>query len=450
MHHPTDIRIAELRCETVASEFRTPLKFGGNVVTHSTNFHVHAVVETRDGRRGEGDGWMPQGSVWGFPSSAVTRDEADRSGLDLFQRATLATTEFTEYAHPVDIAVTLEETWLGLAADISREMALGEAIPKLYAMVCASPIDAALHDAYGKALGLNVYNAYGPDFMSHDLAHYLTPDFAGEYLDAYTSRQPQETLPLYHLVGALDPLTPGDVAQPIGDGLPEDLIAWIAWDDLTHLKIKLNGGDVQWDAERVAAVERAAHEGMAAMGRSDWVYSLDFNERAENVDYILEFLRRVEELAPTAFARVAYIEQPTARDLKAHPENRMHRAAAIKPVVIDESLTDRESYELAKEQGYSGVALKSCKGQSQALLMGALAQKDGLFLCVQDLTCPGEAFCHSAGLAARIPTVTAIEGNARQFCPDANTAMAARYPELFKPTAGHIRTGLLTGPGLGH
>ncbi len=302
MHHPTDLRIAELRCETVASEFRTPLKFGGNVVTHSTNFHVHAVVETRDGRRGEGDGWMPQGSVWGFPSSAVTRDEADRAGLDLFQRATLATAEYSEYAHPVDIAVTLEETWLGLAADISREMALGEAIPKLYALVCASPIDAALHDAYGKALGLNVYNAYGPDFMSHDLAHYLTPDFAGEYLDAYTSRQPQETLPLYHLVGALDPLTPGDVAQPIGDGLPEHLIAWIAWDDLTHLKIKLNGGDVQWDAERVAAVERAAHEGMAAMGRSDWVYSLDFNERAENVDYILEFLRRVEELAPTAFA----------------------------------------------------------------------------------------------------------------------------------------------------
>lgn len=450
MSKPTDIRIAELSCSATESEFRTPLKFGGNVVTHSLNFHVHAVVETRDGRRGEGDGWMPQGSVWGFPSALVSRDDANRSGLDLYHRATAATAEFTGYAHPIDIAFELEETWLGLAAEISAEMALAEPLPKLYALVCTSPIDAALHDAYGKALGLNVYNAYSAEFMNHDLAHYLTPAFAGEYLDAYTSRQPKPTMPLYHLVGALDPLSPADVEKPIGDGLPEHLIEWIAYDDLTHLKIKLNGGDVQWDAERVAAIERAAAEGMAAMGRDQWVYSLDFNERAENVEYILEFLKRVEELAPTAFARAAYIEQPTARDLKAHPENRMHRAAAIKPVVIDESLTDLESYELAKEQGYSGVALKTCKGQSQALMMGAMAQKDKLFLCVQDLTCPGEAFCHSAGLAARIPTVTAIEGNARQFCPSSNTATAARLPELFKPRAGQIRTGLLSGPGLGH
>ena len=65
----------------------------------------------------------------------------------------------------------------------------------------------------------------------------------------------------------------------------------------------------------------------------------------------------------------------------------MHRAAEIKPVVIDESLIDLESLELAREQGYSGVALKACKGHSGALLMGAAAQKHRLFLCVQDLTC---------------------------------------------------------------
>ena len=84
-----------------------------------------------------------------------------------------------------------------------------------------------------------------------------------------------------------------------------------------------------------------------------------------------------------------YIEQPTHRDLRANPENRMHEAAQIKPVVIDESLVDLESLLLAREQGYSGVALKACKGHSEALLMGAAAQKYRLFLCVQDLTCVG-------------------------------------------------------------
>ena len=98
----------------------------------------------------------------------------------------------------------------------------------------------------------------------------------------------------------------------------------------------------------------------------------------------------------------------------------MHKAAEIKPVVIDESLTDFETLLLAREQGYSGVALKACKGQSQALLMGAAAAEYGMFLAVQDLTCPGASFLHSAGLAARIPGVTAIEGNSRQFCPRAN------------------------------
>ena len=66
-------------------------------------------------------------------------------------------------------------------------------------------------------------------------------------------------------------------------------------------------------------------------------------------------------------------------------------------MVIDESLTDLESLMLAREMGYTGAALKACKGQSQALLMGAALQKHKMFLCVQDLTCPGAALIHSAG-----------------------------------------------------
>ena len=124
-----------------------------------------------------------------------------------------------------------------------------------------------------------------------------------------------------------------------------------------------------------------------------------------------------------------YIEQPTHRDLKKHPENKMHKAAAIKPVVIDESLVDLESLQLAREQGYSGVALKACKGHTEALLMGAAAQKYGMFLCVQDLSCPGYSFLHSASIAARIPTIAAIEGNSRQYCPAGNRALGRSLSE---------------------
>ena len=59
-------------------------------------------------------------------------------------------------------------------------------MPRLAQLVAASPLEAAIHDAYGKALGQNSYNLLGPEFVSADLAHYLSPDFAGEYLDRYT------------------------------------------------------------------------------------------------------------------------------------------------------------------------------------------------------------------------------------------------------------------------
>ncbi|MCA9040316.1 MAG: hypothetical protein KDA65_08225, partial [Planctomycetaceae bacterium] len=128
---------------------------------------------------------------------------------------------------------------------------------------------------------------------------------------------------------------------------------------------------------------------------------------------------------------------------------KMHEAAKIKPIVIDESLVDYEALLLAREQGYSGVALKACKGQTESLLMAAAAQKYGMFLCVQDLTCPGYSFLHSASLAARIPGIAAIEGNGRQFCPAGNKKLAREYPTMFKIKDGTVNTGVLDGEGLG-
>ena len=78
----------------------------------------------------------------------------------------------------------------------------------------------------------------------------------------------------------------------------------------------------------------------------------------------------------------------------------MHAAARLKPIVIDESLADLESLLLARDMGYTGAALKACKTQSHSLLMAAAARKYEMFLCVQDLTCPGASLIHSAGLAA--------------------------------------------------
>ncbi len=450
MSRPTDLSIVDVMTDYELHNFRTPLKFGGSVQTFTTLLNVRIQVRTHDGREALGGGSVPLGNVWSFPSQKVSADQTLAAMKRLEEKIAKITADCGLSGHPVEIASDLEPAFLEAAGEVSRELELADPMPKLCALVVASPFDAALFDGLGKALGINSYDALSGDFMNRDLAHYLTDEFRGEYLDRYTSREPKPAMPLYHLVGALDPITDGDIEKRIADGLPETLTEWILADGLTHLKIKLNGDNADWDVERITRIHNTAAEAQAQRGCDTWVYSLDFNERCQDVEYLIEVLERSKETAPGAFDRIAYIEQPTARDLQAHPENKMHKAAKIKPVVIDESLTDFETLRLSMEQGYSGVALKACKGQAQAMLMGAAAQKYNLFLCVQDLTTPGESFLHSAGLAARIPTITAIEGNGRQYCPRANKGWDERFPSIFNITDGTVGTACLTAPGLGH
>ncbi len=321
-------------------------------------------------------------------------------------------------------------------------------MPKLCTLVTASPFDAAIHDAFGKLYGRSSYRTYGRDFMARDLGHYLGVDFRKGSLDRYVLPEPKPSMPLYHLVGAVDPITAEDIKSPLNDGLPETLPDWIEYNGLTHIKIKLNGDDLKWDVERVLRVEAVAAETQKKRRLEKWSYSLDFNEKCRDVGYLLDFLHQVKRRSPEGFARIQYIEQPTKRDLKADRANVMHEAAKLRPVVIDESLTDLESLMLAREMGYTGAALKACKGQSQALLMAAAAQKFKMFLCVQDLTCPGASLILSAGLAAHIPGVAAIEANSRQYVPAANKEWEKKFPGIFVIKDGNMKTGVLRGPGL--
>ncbi len=447
--NPRHVRVESVEYRYEDHRYRAPIKFGGVALDRATLLNVNVTVRTLGGQAANGFGSMPLGNVWSFPSRVLGYDQTLAAMKALAAKLQKIFANDRETGHPIDIYHALEPAIFRAAEEVTREQQLAEPVPKLCALVVASPFDAAVHDAFGKAHGLNCYHTYGPDFLDHNLGHYLGPEYAGDRLDRFVHREPKPKLPLYHLIGALDPITDVDIKERLNDGLPETLPEWIAADGLTHLKIKLNGDDLRWDVERVVRIDRAAGEAQAKRGVSRWFYSLDFNERCANVGYLLEFLAKVQAQAPAGFERIQYIEQPTARDLKANRQNVMHEASKIRPVVIDESLIDLESLKLAQELGYTGAALKACKGQSPTLLLAAAAQKAGLFLCVQDLTCPGASLIQSASLAAHVPGVAAIESNARQYCPAANEPWQGRFPGIFKITDGAMRTGELTGPGLG-
>jgi len=442
----TDARVDEVRTSFEDYRYRAPYKFGGKEVDRVTMLNVHCRLAGKSGKTAEGFAAMSMGNVWSFPS--LPYDATLAAMKSLAEKIERITRGYSEYAHPLDVNFALEPEYLKAAAETSRELRLSEPIPKLCTLVTASPFDAALHDAFGRLHGRNSFSVCGREFVRHDLSRYLNGEFRGEYLDQYVSAKAAPRVRMYHSVGASDALTAAEVNNPVGDGLPESLAEWIPFSGVTAIKIKLNGNDLGWDVDRVAAIDRVTTEAQARRGFRDWIYSLDFNERCPNVQYLLDFDRQLKGKAPSAFDRVQYIEQPTARDLASNRQNTMFEAAKLRPVVIDESLTGLDALLLAREMGYTGAALKACKGQSQTLLLAAATQKYKMFRCVQDLTCPGAALVHSVGIAAHIPGTAAVEANAREYVPAANRGWEKRYPGIFAVKDGYMATTGLDAPGL--
>jgi L-alanine-DL-glutamate epimerase-like enolase superfamily enzyme len=443
---PTDIRIEDLSFSYEEFLYRAPYKFGGVPVDRATILNVNITGRTRDGKTAKGFGSMPLGNVWSFPSRDMSYDATLGAMKSLAERVAKITSGYKEFGHPIDINVALEPEYLKAADEVSKQLKLVAPIPKLCTLVTASPFDAAIHDAFGKVHNRSCYQTYGRDLMPRDLSNYLNADFKGEYLDRHILPKPKPRIAMFHSVGGADAVAPSELKERLNDGLPETLAEWIEFNGLTHIKIKLQGEDLKWDIERTVNIDRVASETRPKIA---WKYCVDFNERCPNVEYVLEYLRKVKELTPAGFDRILYLEQPTARDLNANRQNVMREANKLRPIVVDESLTDLESLLLARQMGYTGVALKACKGQSHAALMAAAAQKYKMFLTVQDLTCPGASLIHSVGIAARVPGVAGVEANSRQYMPAANKPWEKRFPGLFIVKDGTLRTAGLNGKGLG-
>jgi L-alanine-DL-glutamate epimerase-like enolase superfamily enzyme len=416
--------------------YRTPMKFRATLVDRVTLLNTRVVMEAPDGRYSVGCGSMTLGNVWAFPSTALSHAETLHAMKEAAVNFAEITSSHRGSGHPIELSHQLEPLYLSAAPSL----------PPLATLVTASAIDAATHDAYGKLLGANCYQLYGAEFVTHDLSRYLDSTFAGEFPDRYISTTARPSLHIYHAVGASDPLTEADITTRLNDGKPETLRDWAIADQLDHAKIKLDGDDLAWDLNRVLSIDRVLSEVEPAR---DWYYSLDFNERCKTVEYVLECFAKLQEQAPRAFDRIQFIEQPTSRNLNAPGTPSMHQAAKIKPVVIDESLVDYATFLRARELGYSGVALKACKGQSNALLMAAASQKFGMYTCMQDLTCPGASLLQSISIAAHVPPVDALECNSRQYVPSANVPWEARFPSVFDVQHGEFQTAGLDGPGLG-
>jgi L-alanine-DL-glutamate epimerase-like enolase superfamily enzyme len=330
-------------------------------------------------------------------------------------------------------------------------------MPWLAALICCSAFDIALHDAYGNLHGKDVYETYNAAFMNHDLAHYLTPaegpgespdafavNFAGAYPEDYLVRDYPRQMPAWHLVGGKDLI---DAAELTGsepkDGYPVLLADWIKADGLKCLKVKLRGNDAEWDYERLVEVGRIAlNHGVL------WLTS-DFNCTVTDPAYVNAILDRLVLDHARIYQMILYVEQPFPYDLE---ESRIdvHSVSARKPLFMDESAHDWRLVKLGRSLGWTGVALKTCKTQTGALLSLCWAKSHGMTLMVQDLTNPMLAQIPHVLLAAHAGTIMGVETNAMQFYPEASLAEARRHPGLYKRSNGKVDLSTIEGPGFGY
>lgn len=447
----SDVKVKSLDVFYTPCVARTPLKFGAVVVEALDFCRVRAVVENERGERAEGWGGIFIMDFWGWPDPALPHDVKEAAMKDVVQGYCDLVLDYAHPAHPIDLFHDLEDDLRSLNLAVCARRKLTPPQPFLSALVCASPVDAAIHDAFGIVNGIDVYDGYGAEFMAHDLSKWLGPQFRGKYPGDYVRDTYLPRIPIFHLCGGLDKLTRAELddTDP-DDGLPNCLEDWIAAEGMYCLKAKLRGTDLEWDTERMIAVHDIGRRELDKLGIEPLHVTADTNEQCDSPEYIIEMLRKIRERSPACYDRILYIEQPTERDLAASRHD-MRELSRLKPVIVDESLVDLDTLDLALELGWSGIALKSCKCQSADALFWSKARELGIPYSVQDLTNPSLSLMHSVGLGARLYTIMGVEANSRQFFPAATQpAEKAVHGGVFHVERGDADTSSLRGPGLGY
>ncbi|MEJ1731240.1 hypothetical protein SMA90_33455, partial [Escherichia coli] len=87
-----------------------------------------------------------------------------------------------------------------LAIPVGLRLFITERIPTLAALVCWSPFDQALHDAYGRLLGISSYDALSRELLPDDLSRWLGEVGEGRYLDEFIHRREREMLDAWLVV----------------------------------------------------------------------------------------------------------------------------------------------------------------------------------------------------------------------------------------------------------
>jgi L-alanine-DL-glutamate epimerase-like enolase superfamily enzyme len=447
----TNIHVKDVSLYFLSQELRIPLKFGAETVTYGACARVCVSVVNKSGRTAHGWGETPLSVAWGWPSSIAFRKREDVM-KSFCKTLTKAWANFGETGHAMDLGHSFNENILpSLLKEFNASANPSvEPMPLLAALICCSAFDIAIHDAYGKVNDTATYETYNASFMNHDLPYYFTSDenaksfFKDKYPADFLKFPRADSMPAWHLVGGKDLLERSELtgSEP-DDGYPVLLSDWIEQDGLKCLKIKLRGNDADWDYRRLVQV------GTIAMEHDALWLSADFNCLVTDPVYVNTILDRLMYKHPRIYQMILYVEQPFPYDLEVNRID-VRSVSARKPLFMDESAHDWKFVRMGRELGWTGVALKTCKTQTGALLSLCWAKVHGMTLMVQDLTNPMLAQIPHCLLAAYAGTIMGVETNAMQFCPAVSAHEEAIHQGLYRRRDGKVDLSSVRGAGFGY
>ena len=180
----------------------------------------------------------------------------------------------------------------------------------------------------------------------------------------------------------------------------------------------------------------------------DWL-TADFNGKVKEAKYVNDILDYFRDKHPEIYGKILYIEQPFHHDLKKYPKD-AHSCSSRKPLFMDESAHDWTYVRMGFHQGWNGVALKTCKTLTGALLSMAWSKAHGMTLMVQDLTNPMLAQIPHVLLAAHVGTIKGVECNSMQFYPEVSRNYLKVHPGIYQRRNGVLDLSTISGPGFGY
>ena len=422
---------------------RLPFRFGVVTLTECPQAFVRARIEFGDGRSHWGAAAEMMAPKWFDKNLALSNE--DNFG-QLRKVLAMARAAYLSYPAPATAFGHFSRHY-----DSHLQAALGQGFNPLLANYGPALVDRAILDALCRSRGVSFYAAMQANLAGIGAER---PEFARLDFDRFLARlKPAATIEARHTVGMVDAITAADLASSVGDGLPETLEQVVQRYGHRYFKLKV-GGKLPADVDRLAAIA-------SVLDRLPQPYfaSLDGNEQYPDASGVAELLAQMR--ATPALQRlnrsILFIEQPISR---AHAlEVDLRSAGLDKPVIIDESDGELDTFVQARARGYAGVSSKTCKGVYKSVLNAARcvewnAEAGGAvcFMSPEDLTTQAGLSVQQDLALVNLLGIGHVERNGHHYVNGMaaqsqaeQQAFLAAHPDVYEQSQGAVRLSIRDG-----